>query len=290
MSNSISALSENNQIKMIALDELKPFREHPFKYFPKEERDRMAESFKNVGILTPALARPLADGGYELVSGHRRKAVCEYLGIKEMPVIVRNMSDEEAVIAMVDANMQRDHLLPSERAFAYKMKLDAINHRGERTDLTLSQVGKKLNSYDEIAQQSGESKNQVYRYIRLTYLDRDLLAMVDEGSMALNPAVEISFLSEDEQFYLIDAMGLNDCTPSHAQAIRLKKLSQMGELTPEKIYSVMAETKPNQQSQIRLKQDVLGRFFPPSYTEEQIKKDIVKALELLKRQKDRNSR
>ena len=198
--------------------------------------------------------------------------------------IIREMSDDEAVIAMVDANLQRETILPSEKAFAYKMKLDAIKHQG----VTSSQVGKKLLSIEKVGQDSGESRNQVHRYIRLTYLIPELINMVDENKIAFSPAVEISYLEHSEQLVLLDAINLNDCTPSHAQSIRLKKLSQEGLLDNDRIYEIMSEEKPNQQEQIKLKRDDLRKFFPPSYTDEQIKKDIVKGLELLKRQRDRN--
>ena len=201
-----------------------------------------------------------------------------------MPVIVREMTDDEAVIAMVDANLQRETILPSEKAFAYKMKLDAIKHQGKAS----VQVAEKLLSVEKVADDAGESKDQVRRYIRLTYLIPELLAMVDENKIALNPAVEISYLDSYEQKVLLYAMALNDCTPSHAQTIRLKKMAQDGFLTTDLIYTVMAEEKPNQQEQIKLKRDEISKFFPSSYTDEQIRRDIVKGLELLKRQRERN--
>lgn len=229
------------RVKNIPLDELHPFKNHPFKILNNEEMERMIESIRKVGTITPALARPLPDGGYELISGHRRLAACQVLGIETMPVIVREMSDDEAVIAMVDANRQRETVLPSEKAFAFKMKRDALNHQG----ITSPQVGEKLLTVEKIGADSGDSKNQVLRYIRLTYLIPELLAMVDNGKIAFNPAVEISYLSKDEQRILLDAMNLNDCTPSHAQSIRLKKLSQEGSLDSQIIYGVMSEEKPN---------------------------------------------
>ncbi len=272
------------RVREIPLDELHPFKDHPFKIMKGEEMDRMIESIRKVGAITPGLARPLPDGGYELISGHRRLAACQVLELETMPVIVREMSDDEAVIAMVDANLQRETILPSEKAFAYKMKLDAIKHQG----VASSQVGKKLLSIEKVGEDCGDSRNQVHRYIRLTYLIPELLAMVDENKIALNPAVEISYLDSYEQKVLLDAMELNDCTPSHAQAIRLKKMAQDGFLTTDLIYTVMAEEKPNQQEQIKLKRDEISKFFPSSYTDEQIRRDIVKGLELLKRQRERN--
>ncbi len=272
------------RVREIPLCELHPFKDHPFKIMKGEEMDRMIESIRKVGAITPGLARPLSDGGYELISGHRRLAACQVLELETMPVIVREMSDDEAVIAMVDANLQRETILPSEKAFAYKMKLDAIKHQG----VTSAQVGQKLLSVEVVANDAGESRNQIKRYIRLTYLIPELLAMVDENKIALNPAVEISYLDSYEQKVLLDAMALNDCTPSHAQAIRLKKMAQDGFLTTDLIYTVMAEEKPNQQEQIKLKRDEISKFFPSSYTDEQIRRDIVKGLELLKRQRERN--
>lgn len=273
------------RVKNIPLGELHPFKDHPFKIQNNEEMQRMIESIRKMGAITPALARPLSEGGYELISGHRRLAACRVLGLETMPVIVREMSDDEAVIAMVDANLQRETILPSEKAFAYKMKLEAIKHQG----VASSQLGTKLLRSDErVASDAGESRNQIQRYIRLTYLIPELLSMVDDGRIAFNPAVEISYLEPSEQRILLDAMSLNDCTPSHAQAIRLKKMSQDGVLTDEGIHSIMSEEKPNQAEQIRFKRDDFKEYFPPRYTDEQVKRDILKGLELLKRQHDRN--
>lgn len=272
------------KVQNIPLAELHPFKDHPFKILNNEEMERMIESIRKVGAITPALARPMPDGGYELISGHRRLAACQVLGFETMPVIVREMSDDEAVIAMVDANLQRETILPSEKAFAYRMKLDALNHQG----VTSRQVGEKLLSVTQVSKDSNDSERQVHRYIRLTYLIPELLTMVDENKIAFSPAVEISYLERSEQLVLLDAINLNDCTPSHAQSIRLKKLSQEGLLDRNGIYEIMSEEKPNQQEQIKLKRDDLRKYFPPNYTDEQIKKDIVKGLELLKRQRDRN--
>ena len=272
------------RVQNIPLSELHPFKEHPFKVQNNEEMERMIESIRKVGAITPALARPLPDGGYELISGHRRLAACQVLGIETMPVIVREMSDDEAVIAMVDANLQRETILPSEKAFAYKMKLEAIKHQG----VASAQVGQKLLSVEIVADDAGESRNQIKRYIRLTYLIPELLSMVDDNKIAFNPAVEISYLDKSEQRVLLDAMELNDCTPSHAQSIRLKKLSQEGVLDDQMIYTVMSEEKPNQQEQIKFKREDLKKYFPAGYTDEQMRRDIIKGLELLKRQRERN--
>ncbi|MDD6356460.1 MAG: ParB/RepB/Spo0J family partition protein [Oscillospiraceae bacterium] len=272
------------RVQNIPLNELHPFKDHPFQVQNNEEMERMIESIRKVGAITPALARPLPDGGYELISGHRRLAACQVLGIETMPVIIREMSDDEAVIAMVDANLQRETILPSEKAFAYKMKLEAIKHQG----VASAQVGQKLLSVEIVADDAGESRNQIKRYIRLTYLIPELLSMVDENKIAFNPAVEISYLEQSEQRVLLDAMELNDCTPSHAQSIRLKKLSQDGVLDDQMIYAVMSEEKPNQQEHIKFKREDLKKYFPAGYTDEQMRRDIIKGLELLKRQRERN--
>lgn len=272
------------RVKNIPLDELHPFKNHPFKILNNEEMERMIESIRKVGTITPALARPLPDGGYELISGHRRFAACQVLGIETMPVIVREMSDDEAVIAMVDANLQRETILPSEKAFAYKMKLEAIKHQG----VTSRQVGEKLLSVTQVSKDSDDSERQIQRYIRLTYLIPELLSMVDDNKIAFNPAVEISYLDRDEQLTLLDAINMNDCTPSHAQSIRLKKMSQDGLLTADAIYAILSEEKPNQKEQIKLPRDELRKYFPQNYSDEQIKRDILKGLELLKRQRERN--
>lgn len=272
------------RVKNIPLDKLHPFKNHPFKILNNEEMERMIESIRKVGTITPALARPLPDGGYELISGHRRLAACQVLGIETMPVIVREMSDDEAVIAMVDANLQRETIRPSEKAFAYKMKLDAIKHQG----VTSRQLGEKLLSVTQVSKDSDDSERQIQRYIRLTYLIPELLSMVDDNKIAFNPAVEISYLDREEQLTLLDAINMNDCTPSHAQSIRLKKMSQDGLLTADAVYAVLSEEKPNQREQIKLPRDELRKYFPQNYSNEQIKRDIVKGLELLKRQRERN--
>ena len=272
------------RVRNIPLAELHPFKSHPFKVQNNEEMERMIESIRKVGTITPALARPLPDGGYELISGHRRLAACQVLGIETMPVIVREMSDDEAVIAMVDANLQRETILPSEKAFAYKMKLDAIKHQG----VTSRQLGEKLLSITQVSKDSDDSERQIQRYIRLTCLIPELLSMVDDKKIAFNPAVEISYLDRDEQLTLLDAINMNDCTPSHAQSIRLKKMSQDGLLTADAIYAILSEEKPNQKEQIKLPRDELRKYFPQNYSDKQIKRDILKGLELLKRQRERN--
>ena len=271
------------RVKEIPLNELHPFKEHPFKIQNDEEMKRLMESIQKFGTLTPALARPLSEGGYELISGHRRLAACQVLGIETMPVIIREMSDDEAVIAMVDANLQREHILPSEKAFAYKMKLEAIKHQG----ITSRQVGEKLLSVTQVSKESDDSERQVQRYIRLTYLIPELLEMVDDGKIAFNPAVEISYLEQSEQRVLLNAMELNDCTPSHAQAIRLKKLSQEGVLQDQTIYDILAEQKPNQQEQYKFKREDIRKYFPKSYTDKQVCDTVIKLLEQWQRRRER---
>ena len=276
------------RVKEIPLTELHPFKDHPFKIQNDDEMKRLMESIQKFGTLTPALARPLPEVGYELISGHRRLAACQVLGIETMPIIVREMTDDEAVIAMVDANLQREHILPSEKAFAYRMKLDAIKHQG----VTSAQLGQKLLSVEKVAKDAGESRNQVKRYIRLTYLIPELLSMVDDGKIAFNPAVEISYLDKAEQRVLLDAMEQNDCTPSHAQAIRLKKLSQEGVLQDQTIYDILAEQKPNQQEQYKFKREDIRKYFPKSYTDKQVCDTVIKLLEQWqrRRERDRDSR
>ena len=254
--------------KVVTLNpaDISDFPHHPFKVRQDEAMTEMVDSVKQYGVLVPALVRPKADGGYEMVAGHRRKCAATLAGITEMPCIVRNLTDDEATIIMVDSNLQRETILPSEKAFAYKMKLDAIKHQG----VTSAQVGQKLLSVEKVADDAGESRNQIKRYIRLTYLIPELLSMVDDGKIAFNPAVELSYLDSYQQRAVLDAMALNDCAPSHAQSIRLKKLAQEGLLDDQIVYAVLAETKPNQQEQLKFKREELRKYFPSGYTEEQI--------------------
>lgn len=272
------------RVKDIPLCELHPFRDHPFKIQNDEEMKRLIESIKKFGTITPALARPLPEGGYELISGHRRLAACQVLGIETMPVIIREMTDDEAVIAMVDANLQREIILPSEKAFAYKMKLDALNHQG----ITSRQVGEKLLSVTQISKDNNESERQIHRYIRLTHLIPELLSMIDENKIAFNPAVELSYLSHSEQLILLDAIKQNDCTPSHAQSIRLKKLSQEGTLSRDTIFEILAEQKPNQQEQYKFKREDIRKYFPKSYTDKQVYDTVIKLLEQWQRKRERD--
>ena len=271
--------SSSIEVQNIPLEQLHPFNNHPFKVMNDDELKRMAESILAIGAITPALARPLPNGEYELISGHRRLAAYKLLGKETMPVIVREMTDDEAVIVMVDANLQREKILPSERAFAYKMKLEAIKHQGKAS------ANGPTQSADLISDESGR---QIQRYIRLTYLIPELLQMVDDGRMAMSPAVEISFLKEPEQRSLLSAMEYCDCTPSHAQSIQLKRLSQVDALDDDLIRTIMGQPKPNQVEQIKLRRDEFSRYFPASYSAAQMKADIQKGLELLKRQRERN--
>ena len=243
--------------------------------------ERIKESIREYGVLTPAIVRE-KDGRYELISGHRRLAACKALGMELLPVILRDMTDDEAVICMVDANLQREHILPSEKAFAYKMKMEAMRHQG-----TSSQVGTKLRSDEEIGSASGDSRNQVQRYIRLTRLIPPILQMVDDRRIAFNPAVELSYLTEGQQESLAAAMELCDCTPSHAQAIQMKKLSQDGKLTEAAINRMLSEEKPNQKEQIRLPVERIERFFPKGYTTRQKEDTIIKLLSEWQRKRER---
>ena len=283
------------RVRNIPLAELHPFKGHPFKVQNNEEMQRMIESIRKVGAITPALARPLPDGGYELISGHRRLAACQVLGVETMPVIVRELSDDEAVIAMVDANLQRETILPSEKAFAYKMKLDAMKRQGQRTDLTLSPVATKLDTAAKLGQQSGESRDQVFRYIRLTHLIPDILELVDNSvlkekevlQIALRPAVELSYLTETEQQELLEIMESEDCTPSHAQAIKMRQFSREGRLDANVLLSIMQEEKPNQVEQFKIPRERISKFFSPGTPAKKMEDTIVKALELYrKRQRD----
>ena len=246
----------------------------------------MAESVKQYGVLSPAVARPLPDGGYELVSGHRRKRACELAGLETMPVIVRELDDDAAAILVVDSNLQREDLLPSERAFAYKLKLEAIRHQGERTDLTSAQVGPKLTAAEKVAEESPDSKSQIKRYIRLTELIPPLLDMVDERKIAFNPAYELSFLTKDEQNLLLDAMDSEQATPSLSQAQRLKQFSQRGELDAAVMRAIMSEEK-KEVERVTLKGDTLRKYFPASYTPKRMEETIIKLLEQWQKQQKR---
>lgn len=272
----------------IPLSELRPFKDHPFKVLDDDRMLDTVESVKQYGVLSPALARPHPEGGYELVSGHRRHRAAELAGLETLPTIIRNLDDDEATILMVDSNLQRETVLPSERAWAYRMKLDAMRHQGARTDLTSSQVGMRLQALDIVGQQAGDSRNQVHRYIRLTELIRPLLDMVDERKIAFNPAVELSYLKPDEQNMLLDAMDSEQATPSLSQAQRLKKFSQSGNLTKESMLAIMSEEKKSDLDRLTFNTDTLRKYFPKSYTPQQMESTILKLLETWarKRQKE----
>ena len=270
------------RVKDIPLTELHPFKDHPFKIQNDDEMKRLIESIQKFGTLTPALARPLPEGGYELISGHRRLAACQVLEFETMPVIVREMSDDEAVIAMVDANLQREHILPSEKAFAYKMKLDAIKHQG----VTSAQVGQNF-SVEKVAEDAGESKSQIQRYIRLNELIPELLEMVDGNEIKFNPAYELAFLRPEEQAVLYDILQAEEVTPSLSQAQRLKRASQEGRLSEQDIAAIMREEKAQTRDtgKVTLPAKEIEQFFPKSYTPEQKKKVIVKLLASWARQR-----
>ena len=271
------------QVQEINVRDLHSFRNHPFQVKDDESLQALCDSIREYGILSPLLARP-TDDGFEIVSGHRRKAAALRLGLDRLPVLVRDMSDDEAVILMVDSNIQRENLLPSEKAFAYKMKLDALKHQGR---VTSSQVGTKLRSDDLLADSVGESRMQIQRYIRLTNLAKPILDMVDTQRIAFSPAVELSYLTKQEQAELWDLMQSEDCTPSLSQAIRMKKLSQHVKLTPEVMFSILTEEKPNQKEQVRIKTESLRKYFPKSYSAEQMEQAILKLLENQYRAKHR---
>ena len=275
------------KVREIPLAELHPFKNHPFKVLDDESMQRTVESIARFGVLSPAIARPSPDGGYELVAGHRRHHACELVGMETMPVIVRELDDDAATILMVDSNLQRETILPSERAFAYKMKLEAMRHQGERTDLTSRQVVGKLEAADMLGKDTGESGRQIQRFIRLTELIPELLEMVDQKQIAFNPAVELSFLKPEEQKQLLEAMDYAQATPSLSQAQRLKKYSQEGKCTFEVMCTVMDEEKKTDIDRVIIKQDVLRKYFPKSYTPKQMEDTIIRLLEQWQRKKQR---
>ena len=273
-------------ISQLPPDKLSPFAKHPYQVREDAAMDELVESVRTYGILSPLLARPKGEG-YELVSGHRRRLAAQKLGLPTVPVLVREMSDDEAVILMVDSNLQRENLLPSEKAFAYRMKLEAMKHQGKATS---RQVVGKLESADEVGQMNGESGRTIQRYIRLTNLVPPLLQMVDDGRIAFSPAVEVSYLTRDEQAELWDLIGREDATPSLSQSLRMKQLSREAKLTPEALYAILTEEKPNQKEQIRIKTESLRKYFPRNYSAQQMEREIIKLLEARYRAKDRGER
>ena len=279
--------AQRERVQEIPLDQLKPFRNHPFKVRDDQRMLDTVDSIREYGVLVPAIARPDPEGGYELISGHRRKRGCEMAGLQTMPVIIRDLDDDAAVLVMVDSNIQREELLPSERAFAYKMKLEALKHQGARSDLTSMQVAQKL-SVQKVGDDAGVSKDQVRRFIRLTELISELLDMVDERKLAFNPAVEVSYLKRDEQRMLLEAMDAEQTTPSLSQAQRLKKFSQKGRLTEEAMSAIMSEEKKSDMDKVTLRSDTLRRYFPKSYTPKQMEQTIIKLLDVWQKQRQKN--
>ena len=280
--------SEAQLEKVVTLNpaDISDFPNHPFKVKQDEAMAEMVDSVKQYGVLVPALVRPKADGGYEMVAGHRRKCAATLAGITEMPCIVRNLTDDEATIIMVDSNLQRETILPSEKAFAYKMKLEAMKRQGQRSDLTSAPLEPKLKgsrSNEELAASSPDSRSQIQRYIRLTELIPPVLDMVDSGKIAFRPAVELSYLSKEQQQSLYDTMECEDCTPSLAQAIKMKEFSRDGKLTGEVILSIMQEEKPNQREQFKMPKERISKYFAPGTPAQKIEDTIIKALELYRR-------
>ena len=272
-------------ISQLPPDKLTPFAKHPYRVQEDAAMDELVESIRTYGILSPLLARPKGEG-YELVSGHRRRLAAQKLGLPTVPVLVREMTDDEAVILMVDSNLQRENLLPSEKAFAYKMKLEAMKHQGKATS---GQLVQKL-SVEKVADEANENYKTVQRYIRLTNLVPPLLQMVDDGRIAFSPAVELSYLTCDEQAELWDLIGREEATPSLSQALRMKQLSRIAKLTPEVLYAILTEEKPNQKEQVRIKTESLRKYFPRNYSAQQMEREIIKLLEARYRAKDRGDR
>ena len=283
-------MKEKETIEYLDLKSLVPFRNHPFKLRDGEEKEQLLQSIRMQGAIEPLIVRPLSKSEYEVISGHRRMEVYRELGIEKLPVIVRNLTDEQAVPMMADANLHRENILPSERAFAYKMKWEAIRKQGQRTDLTSSQPATRIRNDDVIAQSFGIGKDTLHRYIRLTCLIPELLDMVDEGRIALTPAVELSYLTNEEQRLLLNEIEYADATPSLSQAQRLRSFSRQGRLTADAIFAVMSEEKANQKEQIRFSKEEIQKYFPKSYTGKDMQDTILKLLEKWQRQRERNAR
>lgn len=283
--------SEQNpeQIQQLPLTELHPFPNHPFKVLEDEAMQRTVESIAQYGVLAPLIVRPRPEGGYEILSGHRRQYAAKLAGLETLPVIVRNMDDNAAVVLMVDSNLQREHILPSERAFAYKMKLEALKNQGARSDLTSSQVGMKLQALDIVGQEAGDSRNQVHRFIRLTHLIPELLELVDQKKISFNPAVELSYLTEPEQRDFLEAMQDTQNAPSLSQAQRIKKLSQESQCSYEAIFDIMGEEKKAEMDRVTLKNEVLRKYFPRSYTPKQMEDTILRLLEQWQKKRQRST-
>ena len=280
---------QREQVQQIPIGELFPFKNHPFKVLDDESMQRTVESVEQYGVLSPLIARPRPEGGYEIISGHRRQHAAQLAGLDALPVIVRQMDDDAAVLLMVDSNLQRENILPSERAFAYKMKLEAIKNQGARSDLTSAQLGRKLETADIVGQESGDSRNQVRRFIRLTNLVPELLDMVDEKKIAFNPAVELSYLDEAQQRDFLEAMNDTQNAPSLSQAQRLKKLAQGGHFSYDVAFAVMGEEKKDELDKVVIKNDTLRKYFPRSYTPKQMEDTIIKLLEQWQRKQQRQN-
>ena len=270
-------------VRNIPISEINDFPNHPFKVKMDENMSDLVDSIKEHGVLVPALVRPKEDGTYEMVAGHRRKFASELADLEEIPCIIRDLTDDEATLIMVDSNLQRERILPSEKAFAYKMKLEAMKRQGQRTDLTSRPVGEKLYSVDALGKEVNESARQIHRYIRLTELIQPILDMVDDNKIAMRPAVELSYLSKTEQDVLLDTMQLEDCTPSHAQAIKMRKFSEEGRLNEDVILSILSEEKGNQKEQFRMPKERISKYFTPGTSAKQMEDTIIKALELYRK-------
>ena len=280
---------QREQVQQIPIDALHPFTNHPFKVLDDEAMTRTVESIAQYGVLAPLIARPRPEGGYEIISGHRRQYAAKLAGLDTLPVIVRQMSDDAAVILMVDSNLQREHILPSERALAYKMKLEALKNQGARSDLTSSQIGTKLRADEKVAQDLGESRNQVQRFIRLTNLIPELLDMVDEKKISFNPAVELSYLDESQQRAFLGAMDGTQNAPSVSQAQQLKKMAQCGEFTYEKAFDILGQEKKSEQDTVTIKNDILRKYFPRSYTPRQMEEKIIQLLDAWQKKQQRHN-
>ena len=280
---------QREQVQQIPIGELFPFKNHPFKVLDDESMQRTVESVEQYGVLSPLIARPRPEGGYEIISGHRRQHAAQLAGLDVLPVIVRNMDDDAAVLLMVDSNLQRENILPSERAFAYKMKLEALKNQGARSDLTSAQLGRKLETADIVGQESGDSRNQVRRFIRLTNLVPELLDRVDEKKIAFNPAVELSYLDTNQQRDFLEAMNDTQNAPSLSQAQRLKKLAQEGHFSYDVAFAVMGEEKKDELDKVVIKNDTLRKYFPRSYTPKQMEDTIIKLLEQWQRKLQRQN-
>ena len=280
---------QREQVQQIPIDALHPFTNHPFKVLDDEAMTQTVESIKLLGVTNPLIVRPRPEGGYEIISGHRRQHAAQLAGLDTLPVIVRQMDDDAAVLLMVDSNLQRESILPSEKAFAYKMKLEALKNQGARSDLTSSQLGTKLRADEKVAKDSGDSRNQVQRYIRLTNLVPELLAMLDEKKISFNPAVELSYLDEKQQRDFLEAMDGTQNAPSVSQAMQLKKMAQCGEFTYEKAFDILGQEKKSERDTVTIKNDILRKYFPRSYTPRQMEEKIIQLLDAWQKKRQRGN-